>query len=43
MIDFGGVKLEKVSVILFILILYMFFIFKIKNLLKDKVKNTKKK
>ena len=43
MIDFGGVKLEKVSVISFILILYMFFIFKIKNLLKDKAKNTKRK
>lgn len=42
MINFGGVKLEKISTISLILILYMYFIFKIKNLLKDKAKNKKK-
>lgn len=43
MIDIGGVKLEKISIISFILFVYMFLIFKIKHLLKNKAKDIKRK
>ena len=43
MIDIRGVNLEKIILISFILIIYMFLIIKIKNLLKSKVNNIKKR